>query len=135
MRKQMSMCLLMLATVFVFWHIVSGQWQSLYSNQERTPLIGRGGHHHHHHHQKPKPVPKCHGKHEKLKRCVSGVCGEKKCHDLWYTPLGCVSNCEYECACGKRYYRNDEGRCVLRMRCKKPSNFVNASPPSLKFLH
>uniref|UniRef100_A0A131YRU4 TIL domain containing protein n=1 Tax=Rhipicephalus appendiculatus TaxID=34631 RepID=A0A131YRU4_RHIAP len=130
-----SMRLLMLLTVFVFWHSVNGQWQSLHLNQERTPLIGRGGHHHHHHQQKPKPTPKCHRKHETLKKCVSGVCGEKKCQDLWFRSFGCVSDCEFECVCRRGYYRDNNGACVLRLMCRKPRNFAKTSTPSLKFLH
>uniref|UniRef100_L7LSF5 Putative similar to chymotrypsin-elastase inhibitor ixodidin n=1 Tax=Rhipicephalus pulchellus TaxID=72859 RepID=L7LSF5_RHIPC len=130
----MIMHLSVLVTVLVFWRSVAGQRPSMYPNQESTPHIKIGSHHHHQP-QKPQPPQKCRGKHETLKRCVSGVCGEKKCRDLWYPSLGCVSNCEYECACGKSYYRNDNGRCVFGMQCKKPSNFVNPSQPSLKFLH
>uniref|UniRef100_A0A224YFF6 TIL domain containing protein n=1 Tax=Rhipicephalus zambeziensis TaxID=60191 RepID=A0A224YFF6_9ACAR len=130
----MSVRLLVLVAVIVSWHSVSGQLKHVGSSPDKRPLIGKGGHQHHDKHR-PKPQHKCTGKHEKVRQCVSGVCGDKICQDLWYRRPGCVSNCKYECVCGKGYYRDDRGVCILRLRCRKPSNFVKPPPPNLKFLH
>uniref|UniRef100_G3MS86 TIL domain-containing protein n=1 Tax=Amblyomma maculatum TaxID=34609 RepID=G3MS86_AMBMU len=57
---------------------------------------------------------------EVFKRCQSSSCGEKKCYHLGQRrPLACTLDCVTGCFCKRRYYRNNNGKCVLRSQCPK----------------
>uniref|UniRef100_G3MKL4 TIL domain-containing protein n=1 Tax=Amblyomma maculatum TaxID=34609 RepID=G3MKL4_AMBMU len=57
---------------------------------------------------------------EVFKRCQSSSCGENKCYHLGQRrPLACTLDCVTGCFCKRRYYRNDNGKCVHRSQCRK----------------
>uniref|UniRef100_A0A224YFI5 TIL domain containing protein n=1 Tax=Rhipicephalus zambeziensis TaxID=60191 RepID=A0A224YFI5_9ACAR len=57
---------------------------------------------------------------EVYKQCVSSSCAEKKCSQIGQpTQNACTYDCASGCFCMKGFYRNNYGRCVMKIRCPR----------------